>query len=494
MLDRPCFKPCYTVTTIEPDQVFILSERENTCLSDRFSYLVASLIDGQRSSDEIIEAIQIQLLPTQSTQDKSILFQQILDISIKAQAALFQMAKAGYIVEQNNILPANLISFCHDLKVNPSQAAHRLKTTKIAVKALANLEPEDLLASLRALNIQVIKELESEKPDLTVVLTDDYLNPDLDQFNQKSLQSQIPWLLVKPVGTMIWLGPLFNGSQTACWQCLASRLQENRPLESFIQRKNQRSVTAPQGLISATWQTALGMAATEIFKWIVQGKATRLTNNLITYDTLTLQSQEHFVVKRPQCSACGHNLVQQPLPVVLGHRQKTFTADGGHRCCPPQETLKKYQHHLSPLTGVVRELTKLPGNRLNHTYIAKHHFVTIFDDLDNLRKNLGGRSSGKGRTDTQARASGFCEAIERYSGVFQGHEARTNTSYQQMGERAIHPNNCLNFSQQQYQNRAEWNAECQGWFQKVPKLFDEERAIDWTAVWSLTDQDFKYLP
>ncbi|MGK7892667.1 MAG: YcaO-like family protein, partial [Xenococcus sp. (in: cyanobacteria)] len=42
--------------------------------------------------------------------------------------------------------------------------------------------------------------------------------------------------------------------------------------------------------------------------------------------------------------------------------------------------------------------------------------------------------------------------------------------------------------------RAEWNAECQGWFQKVPKLFDEERAIDWTAVWSLTDQDFKYLP
>ncbi|ELS05357.1 hypothetical protein Xen7305DRAFT_00051000 [Xenococcus sp. PCC 7305] len=74
MLDRPCFKPCYTVTTIKPDQVFILSERENIYLSDRFSYLVASLIDGQRSSDEIIEAIQIQLLPTESNPDKSFLF------------------------------------------------------------------------------------------------------------------------------------------------------------------------------------------------------------------------------------------------------------------------------------------------------------------------------------------------------------------------------------------------------------------------------------
>ncbi|ELS05356.1 hypothetical protein Xen7305DRAFT_00050990 [Xenococcus sp. PCC 7305] len=129
------------------------------------------------------------------------------------------MAKAGYIVEQNDTLPANLISLCHDLKVNPHQAAQRLQTTKIAVQTFADLEPKDMVASLQALNIQVINQLDSEKPDLTVVLTDDYLNPDLEQFNQESLRSrsaspsarsQIPWLLVKPVGTMIWLGPLFN--------------------------------------------------------------------------------------------------------------------------------------------------------------------------------------------------------------------------------------------------------------------------------------------
>ena len=306
-------------------------------------------------------------------------------------------------------------------------------------------------------------------------------------------------MLVKPIGTMVWLGPIFNSSQTACWQCLANRLQENRPIESFVQRVNKQSIApiSPQGFLPSTLETALSMAATELFKWIVQGKNNRLTNTLISYDTLTLQSQEHFVVKRPQCPSCGQIskvLSQKPLPVVLGHRQNSFTADGGHRFCSPQETLRKYQHHLSPLTGVVRELTKLPGNRLNHTYVAKHHFVTVFDDLDNLRKNLGGRSAGKGRTDIQARASGFCEAIERYSGVFQGDEIRTVGSYQQMGERAIHPNTCMNFSQQQYQSRTEWNAQCQGWFQKIPEPFDEEREIDWTPVWSLTAQDFKYLP
>lgn len=500
MLEKPHFNPCYSVATIEPDQVFLLSERETVCLSDRFSYLVASLIDGDRSRDEIIEAIQWKLLPEkQCIQDSSAFFQKVLDVSINAQAALFQMEREGYLVEQEDLLPSNLVTFCHHLNVNSDRAYQRLKSTKVAVKSFGSLAREDLIANLKSLHIQIANESDSDRADLTVVLADDYLHHDLDEFNQKSLQSQVPWMLVKPLGTMVWLGPLFDSQQTACWQCLARRLKDNRPVAGFVQRANNQSFApfTPQGFLPSTRQTALGMAATEVFKWIVQGRNDRLKNTLITYDTLTLQSQEHFVVKRPQCPSCGQMsqaLERKPLPVVLGHRQKIFTADGGHRCCSPQETLRKYQHHLSPLTGVVRELTKLPGNLLNHTYVAKHHFVTIFDDLDNLRKNLGGRSAGKGRTDIQARASGFCEAIERYSGVFQGDEIRTIASYRKMGDRAIHPNTCMNFSQQQYETRKEWNAQCQGWFQKVPEPFDEEREIDWTPVWSLTEQDFKYLP
>jgi ribosomal protein S12 methylthiotransferase accessory factor len=118
----------------------------------------------------------------------------------------------------------------------------------------------------------------------------------------------------------------------------------------------------------------------------------------------------------------------------------------------------------------------------------------MFDDLNALRQNLGGRSAGKGKTDIQARASAFCEAIERYSGVFHGDEIREKDSYPKMVDKAIHPNACMNFSQAQYNNRQEWNASCSGWFQKVPEPFDEEREIEWTPVWSLTHQDFKYLP
>ncbi|NJR57825.1 MAG: TOMM precursor leader peptide-binding protein [Cyanobacteria bacterium CRU_2_1] len=495
MLDKPYFKSCYSVSTVEPDQVFLLSERETICLSDRFSYLVASLIDGDRTIDEIIDIIQRSLLQDQkSVQDTNTFFQEVLNLSIKAQYALFQMQQKGYVAERNDTLPSHLAIFCQAINITTSEAQQRLRSTKVAVKALGSVSAENFITMLESLQIQV-----ADEGDLTVVLTDDYLDSELDEFNQQALKYQSPWILVKPLGTIVWIGPLFNPKKTGCWGCLAQRLRDNRPIEGFIQRQKNISfpLAPPLGFLASTIETALGMAATEVFKWIVQGENKRLESNLIAYDAIALQTQNHSLVKRPQCSSCGevvNGLTKKPLPVVLGHRKKTFTADGGHRYCSPQETLRKYQHHISPITGVVRELNKIPGNGLTHTYIAKHHFLSIFDDLASLRQNLGGRSAGKGRTDSQAMASSFCEAIERYSGVFQGDEIREKGSYQQMGDKAIHPNACMNFSQQQYQNREQWNAECQGWFQKVPEPFDKAREIDWTPVWSLTHQEFKYLP
>lgn len=489
------FNPCYSVQTIEADNIFFLSEREKVWLNDHLSHTLATFIDGDRNIDEIIDTIQQSLLQApKSLQSATTFFQEALNVSIKAQYALLKMQQKGYIVEENNSLPSHLDIFCRHLNISPTVAHQRLQSTKVAVKALGSVAAEDLIAVLESLQIQV-----ADEGDLTVVLTDDYLNLELDKFNQQALKSQSPWILVKPLGTIVWIGPLFDPQKTGCWNCLAQRLRENRPIEGFIERHKQISspLTPPLGFLPSTVQTALGMVATEVFKWIVQGENQQLESNLIAYDAIALQTQNHGWVKRPQCSSCGemvNGLTNNPLPVVLEHRQKTFTVDGGHRICSPQETLRKYQHHISPITGVVRELNKIPGNGLTHNYIAKHHFLSVFDDCASLRQNLGGRSAGKGRTDSQAMASGFCEAIERYSGVFQGYEIREKGIYQQMGEKAIHPNVCMNFSQQQYQNREQWNVECQGWFQKVPEPFDEQREIDWTPVWSLTHQEFKYLP
>ncbi|KYC42525.1 adenylate cyclase [Scytonema hofmannii PCC 7110] len=477
MFKKPKFKTCFRIETVETEGVFLVSERDTIVVQDRLYLLLCPLLDGNRTVDEIVQQLQDKL-------PMSYIYY-----------ALMELEQRGYLVEYEEVLPSNVAIFCEHLKVNIEDACQRLQVSKVAVRALGDLSGAELIATLESLKIQVAKE-----GDIEVVLTDDYLRAELVEINQKNLARSRPWMLVKPIGTVIWIGPIFHPEKTGCWECLSQRLQGNRPVEGFIQRRNNvlSSLTPPLADLPSTRQTAITMAATQILQWIVKAENKRLEGILVTHDTLTLETRSHLLIKRPQCYSCGI-LKQQhlrPLPLILGNRKKTFTADGGHRCVSPEATFEKYRYHISPITGVVRDLGKLSFDLkgLTHTYFAKHHFASMFDDLSVLERNIGGRSAGKGRTDAQARASGFCEAIERYSGVFQGDEIRVKSSYQNLDNKAIHPNTCMNFSQAQYDERLVWNADCGSFFQRVPEPFDEEREIEWTPVWSLTDQDFKYLP
>jgi ribosomal protein S12 methylthiotransferase accessory factor len=205
------------------------------------------------------------------------------------------------------------------------------------------------------------------------------------------------------------------------------------------------------------------------------------------------------LVKRPQCPCCGEpeylsNKELQPLK--LESCKKTFTKDGGHRNLSPEETLKKYQHHISSITGIVDKLKQSfdTNNGLIHAYSSGTNLALAHESLNSLYQSLRSRNAGKGISDCQAKVSCLCETLERYSGVFQGDEIRKKASYKQMGKSAIHPNACMNFSEEQYKNREKLNVNLSNGFHWVPVPFDEEVEIDWTPVWSLTYEEFKYLP
>ncbi len=290
MLNNPRLNPCYSIETIDTDKVFFLSEREEAIVSDRLSCSLAALIDGDRNNDEIIDALQLFLLSDEKMFKKSkTFFKEVLNVSVQAQYALLQMEQKGYLVQQDNSLSSELEIFCHHLNINPTLAHERLGSTKVAVKTFGSVSGSELISMLESMEIQV-----AEVGDLTVVLTDDYLNPELAEFNQQALKVQSPWMLVKPLGSILWIGPLFDPKKTGCWDCLAKRLRDNRPIEGFIQRNKDIStnLTPPLGFLPSTVQTALGMVATEVFKWIVLGENKRLENNLITYDAIASGTSE----------------------------------------------------------------------------------------------------------------------------------------------------------------------------------------------------------
>jgi ribosomal protein S12 methylthiotransferase accessory factor len=260
--------------------------------------------------------------------------------------------------------------------------------------------------------------------------------------------------------------------------------------------------------LPSTLQTGLQFAATEIAKCIVKHHVNAtapgtvffptLDGKIITLNHSILDLKSHILIKRSQCSTCGDRQIlhrQGFEPVKLVSRPKHFTHDGGHRAFTPEQTVQKYQHLVSPITGVVTELVRLtdPANPLVHTYKAGHAFGSA-TTLRGLRNTLKHKSSGKGKTDSQSKASGLCEAVERYSGIFQGDEPRKRATLEELGDLAIHPEQCLCFSDAQYANRDTLNEQATVAHDWIPQRFDASQAIEWTPVWSLTEQTHKYLP
>ena len=125
---------------------------------------------------------------------------------------------------------------------------------------------------------------------------------------------------------------------------------------------------------------------------------------------------------------------------------------GGYRTVSPRATTARFRKHVSPLTGVVSRLERIEADLpLNTNYYATHNFSAPAATVDELRAGLSRGSFGKGSTGEQGEASALMEAIERYSGVFQGDEIRVLRRFTEFPSgAAIPPNKVLLFSDAQY--------------------------------------------
>jgi ribosomal protein S12 methylthiotransferase accessory factor len=268
---------------------------------------------------------------------------------------------------------------------------------------------------------------------------------------------------------------------------------------SFVQQAIglERPPVTARADLPVTVDLAARLTALQAAKWLA-GSRESDTREVFTLDTLTLRAERHPLPRRPQCPDCGTPGLQAERtrrPVLLSGRPKATTSDGGHRAQDPEQFLATYGHLISPVSGVVSALTKQPtgaGSGL-HSYLAGHNFALQTSSLRGVRAGLRSQSAGKGMSDLQARASALAEAVERYSGAYQGDEERITASYRDLGGTALHPNALQLYSDRQYRERAEWNAR-DSHFHRVSDPFDESAPLEWTPVWSLTEGRHKYVP
>ncbi len=474
MLRRPRFQPHLRVEVVPGEGVFLLSEQQQVVLQGRLYELVVPCLDG-RPVEEICDRLRGRASAAQVFY------------------TLAQLEKRGFLAEGADARPAAESALWAEQQIDPTAAARRLAETAVEIRTAGAVDAGPLCDLLRPLGVRT-----DGAPALTVVATDTYLRPDLRACNEKALREGRPWLLIKPIGRRIWLGPLFVPGKTGCWACLADRIQANAPVLAYLESKRGSTgeAAAHHAGTPATLQAAWALAATAIASWIGRGDLPHLEGKVWTLDVHTAESQTHLLARLPYCPACGQRApVDRPLsPLVVGSGKKTFTEDGGHRVCSPRQTLERYGHHVSAITGAVPVLERdAGGNGVLHVYLSGPNSARRHQNLHGLRADLRSSNAGKGTTDVQAKAGALCEALERYSGVFRGDEPRRRGRLADLGDAAIHPNACLLFSDKQYRERDTWNAAGHA-YDVIPLPFDPAAEIEWTPVWSLSRQAVRYLP
>ncbi len=458
---------------LDGERVFVIGEREHFMLQGRPYALATPLIDGKRTVADILAELEGQASPPE------ILY------------ALLLLEKQGHVVTAGATLSPEAAAFWQSQGVDAALASARLAATPVSVEGLAAAPLADALgrSGLR---------VEGEAPT-RIVLTDDYLSPDLDAWARRARAQGLRWAPCKPTGAVVWVGPMLGAAGGPCWTCLTHRVRANRPVETYLERRLgiPGPLSPPRAALPSSVEAGVHFASLKLARWVVDGGAGSLDHHVATLELPGFTASAHRVVRRPQCATCGDGEMIRArgfAPVLLESRPKRFTDDGGHRCVPPEETLVRLEQQVSALTGVITGVGPIPGrdHPLRPVQGAAYHVCPVegapaFDAFDRA-------SMGKGRTAAQARASALSEAIERYSALFQGDEARVRARFIDLGDEAVHPDALQSYSAAQLGARAAANAGVSDEKRLIPLPFDERAELDWTPVWSLTHERRRWVP
>jgi ribosomal protein S12 methylthiotransferase accessory factor len=316
----------------------------------------------------------------------------------------------------------------------------------------------------------------SERSDrIRIVLSDSYLSRRLARINRGALSRRAPWILMKVAGDELCVGPMFVPGGTPCWSCLAHRLAVARPVEAYVAARHATARTLAVGApASAEAVAALARVLS----------ATPLAGGeMMSCDTSRLTMERHVIARRPQCPVCGQDgLYATQLERVDLAR---VTSALGARI----STL------VNPFTGLTMRVAKVASIHHSslHVFAAAPMQLTTIESLVGLKAAMRNRNTGSGRNESDAFTAALGETVERYCSVAQGDEPRVRASLARLGPRAIHPNDCMLFSNAQYRARSRWNARGEP-MTMVPVPFDPRADVDWTPVWSLSRNEHRMLP
>lgn len=296
----------------------------------------------------------------------------------------------------------------------------------------------------------------SNNAPILLVTTDDYLHPELSTIAESETR---PWLLARPAGRELLVGPFFGDSFSTCWHCLAHWMRPRRWTQSAA-----LAGSPPQPALAASAVSvalASGLIATLALQRAAGVTASRPPATILALDSEDLSLRSVAVPARVRCHCSG------PRRVPGVPTQWTNDVTGMAFAVEHNDATSGHSHHASCL----------------HVYPGSQR--------EPRRPASPGSAFGQGETAQDALDTCLAEALERYSACWQGTEPMAVAKFD--ANTHLHPDAILQFSDEQYEARMAWNRSAATRFQ-VPPRFNAQVPAHWSPVRRLSDGALRFAP
>ncbi|QTO22392.1 TOMM precursor leader peptide-binding protein [Burkholderia seminalis] len=479
MLDDPSrvlrFKPHLLVLDAGPETLFVVDEFKRVMLSGAIFVRIAACLRARMTIAETVTSL------AGAFGEWDVL------------ARLDQLVRRGYVRADLPHDDDAARGFFERAGLDGDAACAHVAQLRVAIERFG-ADDTALGRALDAAGIDVVTEA-----GLTVAIADTHDRDDLAACAARVAARGGALLVVTTGGVQTLIGPLLAGgdalADAPCIECVRYWIRINRPVEALLARHHGRDAARlpPAASRAAAFAAAALVAATVEQIAVNPAASARAQTHIVAQRIDTLATERHRVLKRPQCPCCGNPgwmREQAARAPRLADHEPLARADGGYRIADPQQVFARHAHLVSPVSGAIAYLHPMPKRHAGLRKVYASGFLVCPAAVPGSNR-FDRICAGKGRTDDQARASALCEALERFSSVYQGDEATLTGSLESLladpacDAAPIHVNALQQFSERQFDARDAINALTRDVRKQVPPRFTAHDVIDWTPAWSL---------
>jgi len=474
--------PQFCTHFTDENRVLLLSEQRSFRLNGRLYVALLPYLNGKLTGLDVIK-----------------IFEERVPFD-RMKSVLQNMLSKNYISYLDANAPIERQAMLVELGLAPEISERRLRTCPIAVVPAS--QDESVLQAtkslLRVLSQSGFSVVDQSEAEIDIFVVEDYLRSDLAEINHQMRKAGRSWLPFKAGGSIPLLGPLFRPDGERCWSCLRSHMSEHRPGDNLIETQTDK-IRPARAYTAASIDLAVGFAAMELMREIASDTQQILESHVLSLDLSQRAFEQHLIRIMPHCEVCGSTEDPQTVldrgcqPLVLNSHSVLSNPDGGWRTLKPEQVVNKLSRYVSPITGIISAVEDRSLASGLPVFTARQTNPVKVGPRQNRLIGRPSGAAGKGMSEVQAKASCLAEAMERYQCGFTGHEPRMRATWEAVRDTAPHPYTYLNYSEQQYDTREEWNDKNDA-FNWVGERFDESRSIEWTPAWSLTRNVPRWLP